>query len=176
MPSKQALLRRRRFVRSGAATALAAAVGCSRSRSPWRFLTAKEAFTLECVCQRLIPPDQDAGAREAGVVNYIDRQLTLHYRRFQPVYRAGIARVDEISRQSYAGEFAQLDEEKQIAVLKEIENKERAFFDLLLAHTMQGYYGDPRHGGNRDWVSWRMLGVPPLPVRGRRHYDLTGKG
>jgi gluconate 2-dehydrogenase gamma chain len=38
---------------------------------------------------------------------------------------------------------------------------------------MQGFYGDPRHGGNRDRVSWKMLGVPYPPVRGRLRYDLT---
>ena len=34
------------------------------------------------------------------------------------------------------------------------------FFDLLLTHTRQGFYGDPRHGGNRDLVSWKMVGLP----------------
>jgi gluconate 2-dehydrogenase gamma chain len=176
MSAKQPLMRRRKFVRAGAATAISAAVGCNRSRSPWRFFTAQEAFTMEAVCQRLIPADQDLGAREAGVVNYIDRQLTRHYRRFQTIYRAGITRVDEISRKLHGSLFGELDEERQLTVLAEIEKQERAFFDLVLAHAMQGFYGDPRHGGNRDWVSWRMLGVSPLPVRGRRHYDLTRKG
>jgi hypothetical protein len=34
---------------------------------------------------------------------------------------------------------------------------------------MMGFYGDPRHGGNKDRVAWRMLGVPDPPVRGRLH-------
>jgi len=32
-----------------------------------------------------------------------------------------------------------------------------------------GFYGDPRHGGNKDRVSWRMLGVADPPIRGRLH-------
>ncbi len=48
---------------------------------------------------------------------------------------------------------------------------------MVLAHTMQGFYGSPRHGGNRDYASWRMLRVPASPVRGRIQYDLRqGKG
>jgi len=43
----------------------------------------------------------------------------------------------------------------------------------VVSHTMQGYYGDPRHGGNRDAVSWTMLGVPASPIRGRAKYDLS---
>jgi len=38
----------------------------------------------------------------------------------------------------------------------------------LVDHTIQGFYGGPRHGGNRDAVSWRMLGLPTAPVRSRR--------
>ena len=54
---------------------------------------------------------------------------------------------------------------------KEISSKD--FFTLILGHTMQGYYGDPRHGGNRGRASWKMLGLPYPPIRGRSHYDLT---
>ena len=45
----------------------------------------------------------------------------------------------------------------------------QAFFGRLVRYTMMGFYGDPRHGGNRQHVSWRMLGVPPAPIRGRLH-------
>jgi gluconate 2-dehydrogenase gamma chain len=34
-------------------------------------------------------------------------------------------------------------------------------------HCMQGYYGSPRHGGNRDFASWKMLGLPYPQVVGR---------
>jgi gluconate 2-dehydrogenase gamma chain len=40
------------------------------------------------------------------------------------------------------------------------------------SHTLEGYYGAPRHGGNRGAVSWRMLGLAEPPVRGRAQYDL----
>jgi gluconate 2-dehydrogenase gamma chain len=40
-------------------------------------------------------------------------------------------------------------------------------------HTLEGYYGSPRHGGNRDAASWRMLGLDEPPLRGRAQYDLT---
>jgi hypothetical protein len=36
---------------------------------------------------------------------------------------------------------------------------------------MQGFYGDPRHGGNLNRVSWKMLRLPYPPVRGR--YDFN---
>jgi gluconate 2-dehydrogenase gamma chain len=32
------------------------------------------------------------------------------------------------------------------------------FFELLVAHTSQGYYSDPIYGGNRDRVGWKAIG------------------
>jgi hypothetical protein len=47
---------------------------------------------------------------------------------------------------------------------------------MVITHTMQGFYGDARHDGNRDAVSWRMLGIPIIPIRGRDHYEFPRKG
>jgi len=46
-------------------------------------------------------------------------------------------------------------------------------FEMVLAHTQQGFYGNPRHGGNKDYASWQMIGVPPTQVRGRQHYQIA---
>ncbi|MCC7157587.1 MAG: gluconate 2-dehydrogenase subunit 3 family protein [Bryobacterales bacterium] len=128
-------------------------------------MTADEALTLAALADVLIPPDQDPGGSEAGVVSYIDRQLARKYKRHLPVYH-------EALRNLRAQGFASLDSARQAQIVSEWENgAARPSFELILAHTMQGYYGSPRHGGNRDYASWRMLGVPPLPVRGRLHYE-----
>jgi gluconate 2-dehydrogenase gamma chain len=29
---------------------------------------------------------------------------------------------------------------------------------MLVNHTMEGFYSDPGNGGNRDAVSWKMIG------------------
>ena len=34
------------------------------------------------------------------------------------------------------------------------------FFNLLLATAMQGFFGDPIYGGNRDKAAWKMIGFP----------------
>ena len=34
------------------------------------------------------------------------------------------------------------------------------FFNLLLSTAMEGFFSDPVYGGNRDKVSWKMLGFP----------------
>ena len=125
---------------------------------------------MEAICGCIIPEDQDAGAVRAGVVNYIDTQLSGFYKPLRKTYRAGLVAVDRESVASSGSSFADLATDKQIELLQRIERKAelKPFFDLLVAHTMQGFYGDPRHGGNRDRVSWKMLGLPYPPLRGRR--------
>ena len=172
MRDRNGVIRRRTFLGGGLAAAGGAAVSCARGgRGPsLRFLTAEEARTGEAIGAQIIPADQDAGAREARVVDYIDIQLPRHFRKHQSAYRQGLAGIDAVSRKRFGKRFVELPSAQQVEVLQDAEENSPAFFGLILAHTRQGYYGDPRHGGNRDRVSWKMLGLPFPPVRGRRHY------
>lgn len=173
-------LKRRTFL-AGAAAAAAAGCGRRPSIAPgYRFLTSAEVETLGAWVDTLIPPDEDPGAREAGVVHYIDIQLTRWFRKYQPDYRAALAAIDRWARASRGRPFAALGLEAREEMLARMEKGEaereyfpdggKAAFELVLAHAMQGFYGNPRHGGNRGYASWKMIGVPPMPVRGREHY------
>ena len=161
---------RRAFLGAGlSAAALTAA--CGGKTGAWRWLSDAEARTLEAICAQLIPPDQDAGAKEAGVVNYIDTQLMRAFRKHRAAYRQGLAAIEAESRAKGGKAFAELPSEAQVEVLNALEEKSPSFFELVLTHTRQGFYGDPRHGGNRNMASWKMVGLPFPPVRGRQHYD-----
>jgi len=185
---KAGKLRRRRFLQAGATAAAAAAtVSCGGVKSRWRYLSPEQARTLEAICEQIIPADRDPGARNAGVVDFIDRQLAGFYRQFRDVYRIGLTALNDTSRQLHGADFAAMPWDQQTAVLRSIENANAGgpawqgtspaeFFSMVVAHTMQGFYGSPRHGGNREAASWRMLGVPDPPIRGRAQYDLTKKG
>ncbi len=85
---------------------------------------------------------------------------------------AGIAAANTWSRKTYGRDFDRLDPEKRVEALKAMEEgkaefanfSSRAFFARLLAMTMEGFFADPIYGGNRNKVSWRMLGFPGLPA------------
>jgi len=173
MHGKKLMLRRRTFLGAGlSAAAAGAAISCGGGArgGGWRFFTAAEGQTVEAIWEQIIPADRDAGARQAGVVDYIDIQLTRHFKRHQKTYRQGLAAVDAASRAKFGKRFAELAVERQSEALIEVEENSRAFFDLILTHTRQGFYGDPRHGGNRNMASWKMVGLPFPPVRGRQRY------
>ena len=172
-------LTRRKFVQMAAvASAAGPMVACLGPGNPWRSLAAAEARTLEAMCERIIPADQDPGAAWAGVVNYIDRQLTGHYRKLRRAYRLGLAGVESSSVAMFGKSFVALNAGQQDKLLQAMDSGQvqgegwkqlsaKSFFDLVVSHTTQGFYGDPRHGGNRDRVSWKMIHLPYPPLRGR---------
>ncbi|MGD0221679.1 MAG: gluconate 2-dehydrogenase subunit 3 family protein [Terriglobia bacterium] len=160
------------------ATATGPMVACIGSVSPWRCLHEDEAKTLEAICDRIIPTDQDPGAAWAGAVTFIDRQLLGPYRRLRKTYQLGLAGTNGTSLAMFGKTFVALTPPQQDSVLQSMDKGQacgecwkqvsaKSFFDLVVSHTMQGFYGDPRHGGNRDRVSWKMLRLPYPPVRGR---------
>lgn len=178
-------LSRRKFLEAAlvAAAASGASVACTRSTSAWRFLTVDEAKTLAAACDQIIPPDEAPGAEWAGVVNYIDRQLCGPLRQLRESYRWGIAAVNKSSRLLYGSDFAVLPNTKQFELLTKMEEGQAPqeawqrissteFFGLLVDHTMQGFYGDPRHGGNRGGAGWKVVGLAYPPIRGRLKYEV----
>ena len=179
-------LSRRKFLQAALTVAAAAGTGlaCTGARCPWQFLTVDEARTLAAICDQIIPPDEHPGATWAGAVNYVDRQLCGPLRYLRNAYRQGIAAVDQSSRMLYGATFAGLAETRQVALLSMMEQgrapsaawekvSSEEFFALLVDQTMQSFYGDPRHGGNLEGASWKMLGISYPPIRGRLHYDVS---
>ncbi len=96
-------------------------------------------------------------------------QLSLTPKEF---FQAGIAAANEWSRRTYGKDFDRLSVADRNAALTAMQEGKaefkgfaaRAFFGQLLTITMQGFFSDPVYGGNRDKVSWKMLGYPGLPA------------
>lgn len=106
-------------------------------------------------------------------MRYIDIQLTRIFKRHRKAYAQAISALEEMARKRHASGFAALSFEDRTALLAAYEKGQNSkAFNMVLDHTLQGYFGSPRHGGNKDYASWRMLGVPPMPVRGRLQYSL----
>ena len=166
---------RRQFVGGCALAAGAAAAGCTSHNGDFSFLTPDEAVTLAALCDPIIPADDYPSASQAGVVRYIDLQLTRPYRRHQDAFRAGLAQAESFSVRRFGAAVVTSSPEQQLATVRMLEQQNRRFFELLRKTTMEGYYGSPRHGGNRDAVSWRMLGLTEPPVRGRARYTFPEK-
>ena len=173
MSGKAGLVTRRQFVAAGALGGAAMAVGCAPGKhGNWEFLSEDQARTLAAICDRIIPADDFPSASQAGVLTYIDRQLIRHFRRHQDAYRSGLEQAQAMSRKRFGQDLSALSQQEQFEIVSDLSEQNGAFFELVRGHTLEGYYGSPRHGGNRDAVSWRMLGLPEPPPLGRAQYDL----
>lgn len=170
------MVNRRELLVGSAAAGTLLVSGCFSRRTPWEFFFEDEARTLAALCDQIIPADDYPSASQAGAVAFIDRQLVRHYRPHQRAYRAGLRFADQLSISRFGTDPASISVEQQLVVAVALEREAPEFFELLRRHTLQSYYGSPRHGGNRDAVSWRMLGLAEPPLRGRAQYDLTQSG
>src|SRR5659263_546131 len=48
---------------------------------------------------------------------------------------------------------------------------DRQFFRLIRDHSLQGFYGSPRHGGNKNNVSYKMMRLDYPVIIGQNRYN-----
>lgn len=133
------------------------------------FFTPDQAAEVEAMAAQIIPTTETPGAREARVVNFIDRALTTFEKGRQPDYKQGLDELAAQSRQLFpaAARFSALNAEQQIQVLTAMEKT--PFFNLVRTHTITGFFASPVHGGNANQAGWKLVNfdhslkhVPPF--------------
>jgi len=85
---------------------------------------------------------------------------------------AGIRAANEWSQKTYGKLYDALTPAQKAEALTAWQDGKaefngfdsKLFFQRLLQITMEGFFADPIHGGNRNKASWRMLGFPGLPA------------
>ncbi|HEX5278488.1 MAG TPA: gluconate 2-dehydrogenase subunit 3 family protein [Micropepsaceae bacterium] len=87
-------------------------------------------------------------------------------------FAAGIRAANAWSEKTYGKSFDRLMPAERNAALMAMENGSAAFdsfdsklfFEAVLLSAMEGFFADPIYGGNRNKVSWKMVGYPGLPA------------
>ena len=122
------------------------------------FLSAAEAADVEAVAAQIIPTDDTPGAREAGVVSFIDRALATFLSRLAIDYRAQLTDFQVTFRGQHPGaaSFAALPSDEQVAYLETVDRT--PFFDTTRLLTLLGMFSLPAYGGNRNGVGWKLIG------------------
>ncbi len=139
---------------------------------PLEVLTADEAKVVEALCAQIVPADDWPGAKEVGVLYYIETQLAGPLGRFTDSYKKGVATLLSRSRSETGKLFSDLGPVEQKQFLQKIEAEPESelnrFLQLVIDHTMQGFYGSPKHGGNQNETSWKMLDIADV-MEGHKH-------
>jgi gluconate 2-dehydrogenase gamma chain len=179
-------LNRRTFLKAGVAgfgSILLMPSCVTRSNSSWLFFTNNEAGCVIALAEQIIPEDEyGGGSTKAGVIRYIDRQLVAVFTYDQVIYQQGISALQHSCLELHGQRFETLDFDTQYSICSAMEEGKLTgepwedldqirFFNLVISHTMQGFYGPPRHGGNKDYMSYKMMGLDFPLVVGRNHYE-----
>jgi len=156
--------------------------------SPPLFLNDHQYLLVAAIAALIIPTDEDPGANEAGVADYIDR-LVAESEKDQKRYIKGLKWIDNVSRDWHNKDFVALTVKEQVALLIAIDESEskiyrpvsgllerinctinaslsklfgvglsEKFFDKIRTDVFYGYYSSP--------ISWKSVGYygPPQPV------------
>ena len=132
---------------------------------PAAALTADQRQTLDAFIDRLVPKDElGPGAVDCGAGDYIDRCLADYLAAEKPLFLEGLANLDVFSLRTQGIAFASLSADKRDAVLTAIDNNQapnlRGFFNRVRRLTLEGMFGDPVYGGNKNFAGWDLIRYP----------------
>jgi gluconate 2-dehydrogenase gamma chain len=158
---------RREFVAGIAALSavwLVAGSACTRESS-WGgdstklvHLSPAQAAQVDAITARILPSDGTPGAREAGVVYFVDQSLNGYAKEQAPLFADGLKALGEAVAKKHgsAATFASLTPEQQDAMLHDVEKT--PFFGAMRFATLAGFLSLPKYGGNKDYIGWKFIG------------------
>ena len=150
---------------------------------PLNIFTPAQQICMIAIMDRIIPENDFPSASAAGVLNYIETLLTLE-ETLQSELVFGLEAFNRLCVIKSGSHFSKLSDEAQDAFLKaclsgSLRDEDQTvtlapdlkeFVDLCIRLVSEGYYADPVNGGNRDSVSWNMIGFHVTDA------DLTATG
>jgi gluconate 2-dehydrogenase gamma chain len=162
---------RRLFLQSGAGAAFArtgltgliaiAESACTARDESAAFttLSAADAREFEAIAARIIPATDTPGAREAGVVWFMDKAFGTVDADYFGDAKDGLAAFQTSIASAFTGaqKFSDLDESDQDQYLQSTEDSK--FFGMMRFMTIMGFFAMSKYGGNRDDVGWKLLGL-----------------
>src|SRR5712692_826334 len=139
----------------------------------FEFFSPEQATEIDAIAARIIPTDDMPGAREAGVVYFIDRALTTFASDDQKTYREGLPALQERAKEIFPDipKFSAATPEQQDAILHSFDEPAEArgrafrprasakdFFETLRVHTVVAFLLDPDSGGDANGIGWKVIG------------------
>jgi gluconate 2-dehydrogenase gamma chain len=113
-----------------------------RAQGSYRYFDAAMASEVEAVAETILP-----GAGVAGVIWFIDGALAGYDKDKQADYQKGMTALKGIAGMTL---------EERVKLVGGIEKTE--FFALVRKHTVLGFFGSPKYGGNRNGAAAKLLG------------------
>jgi hypothetical protein len=140
-----------------------AACSAREAGAAFENITIAEARELDAMAARILPTTDTPGAREAGVIWFIDQTYGSIYADFLESDRALLADFQSGVADAFAGAelFSDLSDADQDVYLESRERSE--LFQAMWFKTLAGVFGLSSWGGNQDNVGWKLLGLDGPP-------------
>jgi gluconate 2-dehydrogenase gamma chain len=123
---------------------------------------------LVAVADRMMPSDDlGPGAKDAGIEAFLGRTLAdPRMRAIKSICTRGAVFLGRAAKKEHGKAFVELSTQLHDAYVTRLARNEvrpqgfspQAFVRVMLALTLEGFLGDPRHGGNKDEVGWKFIG------------------
>lgn len=144
--------------------ALSAAACTARDEgAAFATLSTDQARDLEAVAARILPATATPGAREAGVIWFIDK---VYGSIFDHAYERDMESLTQF-RLALMGAHPQVEDFTGLTETQQddfLETQERTrFFSSARYLTIAGMFSMSMWGGNRDDIGWRLIGMDGPP-------------
>jgi len=132
--------------------------------SSHKTFTNDEWATLTAAVDRVLPRDEDPGALDANVPEYIDAMLqTEQLQQMKAQFVPGVAALERRAQKMFKTTFAAATPAQQDELLTLFKNSpeksgEARWYEMLIVLVMEGFLGDPSYGGNKGEVGWKLVG------------------
>jgi hypothetical protein len=129
-------------------------------------LDSEQAELLAAIVDTLVPEDENGPAgTTAGVDAYIE-SLILGSEQIRATYVDNLPALASLAVDQTGTAFQDLNLLQRTELLTAVQSGEvdgftpnaATFFAILHHHMLEGFFGDPEHGGNRDMAGWKLIG------------------
>ena len=133
-------------------------------------LTQGRKKTLQAVVARILPGTDGPGAVKTDVAVSVERAV-LHpaLRGLRPGIERILDQLDAVAYERYGTVFCARASDEQDDVLRALECDadagSRFLLRSLIGFSLEGLLGDPIHGGNRDFLGWKSIGLRAVDVK-----------
>jgi gluconate 2-dehydrogenase gamma chain len=133
-------------------------------------LTVERRKALRAVVERILPGDQGPGAAATDAAGGFEGAM-LHpfFRGLRPGIEGLLDRLQAQAGQLHGKEFPACTPGEQDEMLRALEQDPnpwtRLLFRSLIGFSLEGFLGDPVHGGNRSFLGWEAIGLQAEQVR-----------
>jgi gluconate 2-dehydrogenase gamma chain len=159
---------RRAVIVSAALVPVVALAQTTATSSSPAALSDAQLRLLVAFVDRLIPKDElGPSASECNVPVYINRALGDYLAGEKTAFVEGLEATDALARRTQNAAFADLTPAQQDALLTSMDNGSaegfptaRAFFNRARRLALEGMFGDPYYGGNKNFAGWDLIKYP----------------